>query len=79
MTQIGDIITVSYEESRLLRRQGWKVRTDIVTLMYVGKPPKSVKSNVAIAGEIASSKTRGKRWDKADHDFVARKLAEADA
>lgn len=80
MSKIGETITVSYDESRLLRKQGWKVRTDIVTLMYVGKPPKRVKSNMAKAVEIAAKTTHGrKRWDAADHAFVARKLAEARA
>jgi len=79
MNKIGDTITVSKEEAKALRKQGWMHRGDIVTMMFVGRPPKSVKSNMTIASEIACEKTRGKSWLKSDHEFVARKLAEARA
>ncbi len=68
--QIGDTRTVSYEESKKLRREGWKPRNDVVVMTYVGKPEKPI-SNRSRAGRIA--------WSIADHDRADRKLAEASA
>lgn len=68
MPQIGDTITVSYEESRKLRKEGWQARNDVVVMTYVGKPEK-VLSNRQRANRFA--------WSIAQHDFVDRKLAEA--
>lgn len=74
--QIGDTITVPYEESKRRRKEGWKVRNDIVVMMYVGLPDSSVPSNYEAA---ATRRTRKRGWSAADHEFVARKLAEASA
>jgi hypothetical protein len=35
---IGDTITVPYEQSKKLRKEGWKPRNDVVVMMYVGAP-----------------------------------------
>ena len=35
---IGETITVPYEEAKALRKQGWKPRNDIVVMMFVGVP-----------------------------------------
>ena len=74
---IGDTITVTYEESKRRRKEGWKVRNDIVVMMYVGLPDSSVRSNISIASEKGGEAVRRKTWTSADHAFVNRKLAEA--
>lgn len=76
--QIGDTITVSYEESKKLRKAGWKPRNDVVVMMYVGVPSTSVPSNRSIASAKGGEATRRNMgWSKKDHEFVARKLAES--
>lgn len=65
---IGDQVTVSYEDSKRLRKEGWRPRNDVVVMMYIGKPnPPSVHERGV----------RSKRWKQEDHDFANRKLAEA--
>lgn len=63
---IGDTVTVSYEESKKLRKEGWRPRNDVVVMMYVGHPqPPSIHER-GIRG----------RWTQADHDLADRKMAE---
>lgn len=64
---IGETITVTYEESKKLRKEGWRPRNDVVVMTYVGKPE-----------NVLSNRRRSNRltWTVADHEFVARKIAE---
>ncbi|MBX3583578.1 MAG: hypothetical protein KF810_16960 [Rhizobiaceae bacterium] len=68
MAELGDTITVPYEQSKVLRRNGWRP-TDMVVMTYVGRP-ENPRSN-----RISQRKAKT-GWTKAEHDFVARKLAE---
>jgi hypothetical protein len=88
--QIGDTITVSKEEAKALRKQGWMPRGDIVTMMYVGlpeerqqaskRPPRDPSTLSQNRKAVNSRNWRAKRvWSPAEHAFVARKLAEASA
>lgn len=64
---IGDTVTVSYEESKKLRKVGWMPRHDVVVMMYVGQPkPPSVHERGI----------RSRCWTQADHDLADRKMAE---
>lgn len=74
--QIGDTITVTVEEAKALRKQGYLPRGDLVTMMYVGLPDSSVQSNISIASAKGVARRR-KGWSAADHAFAARKIAEA--
>jgi hypothetical protein len=65
--KIGTTRTVSYEDSRRLRKEGWMPRNDIVVMMYVGKPEKPAPSNRSRANRL--------EWTIADHAFVDRKIA----
>lgn len=65
--QIGDTVTVSYEESKKLRKEGWKPRNDVVVMMYVGES-QSVLTNRRRSNRLA--------WTIADHDLADRKMAE---
>ncbi len=77
---IGDMITVTAEEAKALRKQGYMPRSDLVTMMYVGIPNAAVPSNRSIASAKGGEATRRNMgWSKKDHEFVARKLAEANA
>lgn len=68
MPQIGDTITVTYADSKRLRKEGWRPDNDVVVMTYVGKPdPKKTLSN----------RQRANRWSWSQHEFVNRKLAEA--
>lgn len=42
---IGDTITVTYEQSKQLRKEGWKPRNDVVVMMYVGQAETPQPSN----------------------------------
>jgi hypothetical protein len=75
--EIGDTITVSYEESRTMRKQGWKPRTDIVVMMYVGQPEDGKKKASEAAKKVWKERRERGLWNKRQHAFVARKLAEA--
>jgi hypothetical protein len=88
--EIGDTITVSYEESRTLRKQGWRPRNDVVVMTYVGKPeptqprpgryidPSTLSQDrKATNSRNYRSREKAKKWNAAEHAFVARKLAEA--
>jgi hypothetical protein len=46
---IGDLCTVTYEQSKQLRKEGWKPRNDVVVMMFVGPADPGVKSNIVIA------------------------------
>ena len=75
--QVGETRTVTIDEAKAMRKQGWMRRDDIVTMMYVGLPDSSVRSNISIASEKGGEAVRRKTWTSADHAFVNRKLAEA--
>jgi hypothetical protein len=89
MTQIGDTITVSYEEAKELRKQGWRPRNDVVVMMYVGKPEPTQRpgrhidpstlshDRKAVNSRNFRAREKAKKWNAAEHAFVARKLAEA--
>lgn len=70
---IGDTITVPYEESRKLRKEGWQTRNDVVVMTYVGKP----EPGQCNYSKAATARHARQKWSQADHDFVARKLAGA--
>jgi len=62
MTAIGTTQTVTYEESKRLRKQGWKARNDVVVMMFVGQP-EGVQSNISKATSNARNKKRtDERW-----------------
>lgn len=42
---IGDLCTVTYEQSKQLRKEGWRPRNDVVVMMFVGKPEEPQPSN----------------------------------
>ena len=60
--RIGETITVSYEDSKRLRKEGWKPRNDVVVMMYVGKPETPVKSNISKARSVTRAKRTDERW-----------------
>ena len=72
--KIGTTRTVSYEDSRRMRREGWMTRNDVVVMMYVGKP-EGVPSNISIAAKKGAEAFKSRGWAAADHAFVARKIA----
>jgi hypothetical protein len=77
VTSIGDTITVPYEQSKKLRKEGWRPRNDVVVMMYVGKPePDPAAQERSVEHRRATQRRyRAKlkaRWASAD-----RNLAEA--
>ena len=69
MPALGSKITVTYDEARKLRKEGWRPCPDVVTMEYVGKPD-AVPSN----RQKANARPRRTGWTDGDHDFVNRKL-----
>lgn len=70
---IGDTITVPYEQSKQLRKEGWKPRNDVVVMMYVGRSETPAPSNRSLANAVefpASPTIRMRR-------YRAKKRAEA--
>lgn len=61
---IGDTITVTYEQSKQLRKEGWKPRNDVVVMMFVGvpEPGPNNKSRGRVSGQNTRQKQTDERW-----------------
>lgn len=80
MPEIGHTVTVSKEEAKALRKQGWMPRGDLVVMMFVDTPDTSrEKASEAAKKCWQERRARNGGWSDKQHDFVARKLAEARA
>ena len=78
MTIVGETRTVTKEEAKALRKQGWMPRGDLVVMMFVDRPDDSRRNYVEAAKKTwETRRAKSDTWNKSQHAFVARKLAEA--
>lgn len=80
MVAIGETRTVTKEEVKALRKQGWLPRNDLVVMMFVDQPDTSREKASQAAKECwKARRAKNGGWTDKQHAFVARKLAEASA